>query len=382
MPKIFFFMNSYSEGMSGGDLHFIEVARRLEGYEKVVITSLLGREACLNRELDAGFVITTREKRFANVYLIYSRRVLKALFKRLRIDKGDILYSTSDSLPDVLPSAFLRWLNEDTQWVSCVFHLIPSYHERPGPKVRNALAYFAQKASLALIKRWSDRVLVDNSSLREFLIKKGFSQQKLFVTSMGIDKVMIDSVPQPLEKEYDACFLARLHVSKGVFDLVKIWRFVADRKGDARLAIIGDGQPKTIENLKCELQKNNLMDNVSILGFLSTEEALKTMKSSRVFVFPSHEEGWGIAICEAMACGLPVIAYDLPVYSEIFPNGLIQVQKGDHHAFGERILELLSDDDKYQRLSREAEQTAHAYQWSNVAERELGSIRKLEPIDR
>ena len=47
---------------------------------------------------------------------------------------------------------------------------------------------------------------------------------------------------------------------------------------------------------------------------ISGKDALSVVKSVLVFVFPSHEEGWGIAICEAMACGLAVVAYDLPAY--------------------------------------------------------------------
>ena len=38
------------------------------------------------------------------------------------------------------------------------------------------------------------------------------------------------------------------------------------------------------------------------------------MKSSKLFIFPSYEEGWGISITEAMACGLAVVCYDLKAY--------------------------------------------------------------------
>lgn len=44
--KIIAFMNSYTQGMSGGDICFIEIAKRMNQYNKIVVTSLLGKRVC------------------------------------------------------------------------------------------------------------------------------------------------------------------------------------------------------------------------------------------------------------------------------------------------------------------------------------------------
>lgn len=381
MPRIFFFMNAYSEGMSGGDLHFIEVAKRLEGYDKIVITSILGKKACEDRNLDVKYLVTSREQHFRNVYFTYVKRINNALLLKINAAKGDIIYSTSDSLPDILPVMLIKIMNPDVIWLNCIFHLVPSCFERPGSKVHNFFSHLAQKFSLVVIRKWSDLVLVDNNALKASLVERKFLASRIFITSMGIDQDIVNSVPMPERKEYDACFLARIHSSKGIFDLVKIWKAVTDTRNGARLAVIGDGHPKMIERLKSEISKNNLGNNILLLGFLESRDALRTVKASKIFIFPSYEEGWGIAICEAMACGLPVIAYNLPVYDEVFPTGLIQVQKGDHQTFAQKILELLSDNDEYEKLSKEALRMGNIYQWGNVAERELDLIKKVGKID-
>ncbi|NIM46333.1 MAG: glycosyltransferase, partial [Nitrososphaeria archaeon] len=140
----------------------------------------------------------------------------------------------------------------------------------------------------------------------------------------------------------------------------------------------GEGQPDVVNSLKKEIKKSGLEQNIDLKGFLEDEDAFRVIKQSRVFIFPSHEEGWGIAICEAMACGLPVVAYDLPVYDEVFFGGLVQIKKGDVESFARKTLELLEGGNgEYTRLSREALQVAAKYNWEQVARDELGLMEQI-----
>jgi len=53
-------MNSYVNGLAGGDTRFIEVAKRTR-YDKVIITSSLGKKLCEERGVNARFLLTTME---------------------------------------------------------------------------------------------------------------------------------------------------------------------------------------------------------------------------------------------------------------------------------------------------------------------------------
>lgn len=66
-------------------------------------------------------------------------------------------------------------------------------------------------------------------------------------------------------------------------------------------------------------------------------------RESKVFIHPSHEEGFGVAPLEAQACGLPVVAWNLPVYQEVFPKGMIKVEMGDIKRFADKVLDLLNN---------------------------------------
>jgi len=65
------------------------------------------------------------------------------------------------------------------------------------------------------------------------------------------------------------------------------------------------------------------------------------MKSARVFIFPSYEEGLSLTLMEALACDLPVIAWDLPVYNSVYQNRIITVPAGDIEMFRKKIIEVL-----------------------------------------
>ena len=62
-------------------------------------------------------------------------------------------------------------------------------------------------------------------------------------------------------------------------------------------------------------------------------EKIKILKQSRLFVLPSFYESWGMVAAEAMAAGLPVVAYSLPVYQDLFSKGINQVKIGDKMVF-------------------------------------------------
>ncbi|MCK5491487.1 MAG: hypothetical protein KAJ14_00050, partial [Candidatus Omnitrophica bacterium] len=123
--SIIAFMNAYTQGNSGGDACFIEIVKRLGEYKKIVVTSVMGRELCQTKGLQAEYCITTREKFFANVIFTYLIRLFKALFIKIMINEGDIIYSTSDFLPDVLPSLWQKSRGKNGKWVQKIYHLIP-----------------------------------------------------------------------------------------------------------------------------------------------------------------------------------------------------------------------------------------------------------------
>ena len=387
--KILGILNSYFAlcpedcPISGGEKRFFEVVKRWKkrGLKIEILTTKMGHLTCLKNRIGVSYRVTFSVFDRLGVVGAYFFRTIIGCLAVPKFQKNLVIYSATDILPDIIPSVVAKFFNRNSKMICIIFHLVPHYSERTGPRLRNMVSYYAQVVSFEFIKMFADLVFVDNAILKKELIRdrsfSRFPNDKIVVSSLGIDKEYIDKISPSQGLTYDGFFLGRLHVSKGVFDLIEIWNLVVKENEKAKLAFCGTATEEMMNRLKAKITDYNLEDNISFLGFLKTREKFKSLKLSRIFVFPSHEEGWGLAVCEAMACGLPVVAYDLPVFREVFPKGMVRVKMSDYQAFATMINKLFSDKEKYHRLSCEAVEMASRYSWNDVAKKELASIIKI-----
>jgi glycosyltransferase involved in cell wall biosynthesis len=139
---------------------------------------------------------------------------------------------------------------------------------------------------------------------------------------------------------------------------------------NAKLGVIGEGSSEIKIDMLKIIKKFNLENNVILLGYLQDKDAAVVLKSSKIFLFPSHEEGWGIAVAEAMAAELPVVSWDLPVYKEVFENYTIRVDENNIESFSVKVIGLLKDDGKRVKSGIEGYQFIHKYSWDKVTEEE------------
>jgi glycosyltransferase involved in cell wall biosynthesis len=380
-------LNAYIQGLSGGDLRFIEIMKRIklqEDIELTIFTSMLGKDLVIKRNLNAVFRITTKEYKVGSVILLYAKRIISALLVDIEIRKDTVLYSTSDFLPDVLPILILKFKNKSigANWVANVYHIIPHPFKRPGGLTfSNLFSFVTQRISLYLIAKWSDIIFTETSFVKDKIVKQyKISAERIIVCPSGINPEVIDNFSWSRGKIYDACFLGRLHKSKGIYDLIETWKYVCKHSKDAKLAIAGNGSPEIISELKHRIKSAHLENNVFYLGFLSEEDKYKLLKASKLYVLPSHEEGIPITFCEAMYCGLPVVTYYLPTYSDI-KNYIVSVPLGNVTALGNEVLRVLNDVNLFRALSEKGRGFAREHTWDKVAESILYQISKAN-IDK
>jgi glycosyltransferase involved in cell wall biosynthesis len=208
------------------------------------------------------------------------------------------------------------------------------------------------------------------------LTELGFSKTKIRHITNGVDFEGIGRIPVTRRK-FHACFLGNAISRKGVFDLPQVWSHVCNSMPDAKLAIVGTGREQDIARLQKHFRDRKLSDNVQFLGYLSEYEKLVTLKASSLFLFPSYEEGWGIAISEAMACGLPVVAYDLPAYRTTFKKGMVTVPLGSISDFAHATVMLLKDEVKRVHLGQDGKKQAGEYDLAKIPAAELSLIKEI-----
>ncbi len=362
-------MNAYTEGMSGGDLWFMEVAKRWHEVDLIIITSQLGKQMCLERGVNAIFEVTSTEDHFKGVALTYLLRTLRAIRFLWRYSQGDVVLSTSDAPPDVLPAFLFRIQRNGLFWVQRIYHIIAPKHGR-------MFSSLVQQCMLVLVKNKADKVFVDSESLRINLCRKGFKEERLFTTHPGVgfdeyNTLPLRNISIPKDRvNYDVITVGRLHKTKGIYELPEILSKVVKQLPDVRLGLIGQGDEPTIQRLKALLKLHGVTNSVDFLGFVSDDHLDALYRNAKLFISLSHEEGYGMVILEAMARHLPVLGWDLDIYEEHFGDCMLTVKEGDTDAFAEAVVKLLSDAELHNSIREKGYNLASGRTWDAVADQE------------
>lgn len=372
-------------GISGGTRHWVEVFKR--GGSMVhnihVLTTKTG--ACVLRanNLDADFHTLDDfyenwlSKSFIGLSLSYISLALKACVLMSQ-NNFDAICSASHFIYNVFPAVVISKRNPHSKILVYLHHLTPSPIRRGlyNPLLPNVLGWLSQLPSLPLIKKCA-HLTFSYPQVRKQLIELGFSEEKTKIMYNGIDFGRLRKVKKSKEA-YSAAFLGAMSCYKGIFDLVSIWKDVCKEMPYVKMVVMGEGKSSVRNDWMKKVRNTELSSNISYLGYAHGDVKYAILKSSKVFLYPSYEEGWAIAICEAMACGLPVVTYDLPAYKAIYQQGIRTVPIGDRKALAKEIIKLLKDSELRKKLRNEAIEQASKYRWNSVASTELSILEGLK----
>jgi len=144
---------------------------------------------------------------------------------------------------------------------------------------------------------------------------------------------------------------------------------------NVHLLIVGDGSLKTkLHEFSISLGLNN---RVHFLGYRNDVPEL--LAAADVFVMSSHWEGFGLAVVEAMAAGVPVIASDVPGLSEVIEHGKsgLLFPARDEAKLAENIRLLLKDKHRRQQLINEGKKRAHYFTIDKTVSQYVGAYDKI-----
>jgi len=103
------------------------------------------------------------------------------------------------------------------------------------------------------------------------------------------------------------------------------------------------------------------------LGYVPRHRLAALYGAAAVVGYPSRYEGFGLPPLEAMACGAPVVAYDIPPLRETLGDAAELVAPGDRHALAGALRRVLGDHDRRAELSARGVAVARRRSWAHVA---------------
>ena len=162
-----------------------------------------------------------------------------------------------------------------------------------------------------------------------------------------------------------AIAVGRLTYQKGFDQLIKAWAEVHKVYPKWKLDIFGEGVLK--DELNAQIKTYGLEGTVTIRPF--TDYIAEEYYKSAFFVLISNYEGFGLVLIEAMACGLPCVAYDCPhgpadiIYNE--EDGIL-VEKGNLKDFTDSLIKMILRDEDRERMGHNAKIDMERYSPENI----------------
>lgn len=224
-----------------------------------------------------------------------------------------------------------------------------------------------KKASIRLVEKniLQHASILHYTSERERDEMPGFARQlKSAVIPLGIDMSPFAHLPPRgwLRSQYKTIgdrpiilFLSRLDPNKGLELLLESFQQIVKQKVDAVLVIAGDGVPEYVDSLHRQIRSLSLERNVIFTGFLQGDKKIAALADADLYVLSSRSESFGMAVVEAMACGLPVIiSNQIGIHRQVSDAGAGLVVPWDDSALTRAITKLSIDRVLRQNMGKKA----------------------------
>ncbi|MBI3486286.1 glycosyltransferase [Candidatus Daviesbacteria bacterium] len=375
-----------TRSIGGGDLFLIETAKRLtSGFNLTVILPKPGLYHWQKSNLgnvNIKYLVLPSNK-FDNqdnpipLFFSYLIRTVQTHFLLKKLPPFDLLHSGTDLVPDSIPAYFHHKSNPQIPWVSRFFHFIDYPLKREGKLWVNIGSYFLQQLSLKLLPA-ANLIMIDNFSLLDRLVKKGVQANKIKIQPGGVSLGEISQIKKSKMLGCEAILIGRLQPHKGVFDAIEVWSKVVKSLPKAKLNLVGFVSSDIEQKLKQRIELLNLKKNVHFTGYISDRKlVLSYCKSSKMLLFLDHEAGFGLVVAEAMASGVPVVAYDLGIFGNVYKRGFLTAKLGDTKAISKLVLTLLRNPKQRKSLAIAAKIEAQKFSWSTTSKKFYTNMKGL-----
>lgn len=209
--------------------------------------------------------------------------------------------------------------------------------------------------------------LVPTEQMRSSLVAQGF--RNVAVVGRGVDTTLFN--PSRRDPELRASWgvrpggrvamvVGRLAAEKNLSLAVSAWGLMHSREPGIRLVLVGDGPERQA------LQRR--APDAVFTGVRTGEDLARHYASADMFLFPSLTETFGNVALEAMASGLPVVAFDYAAARQLIRDGEngVLVDLGDVDAFGKKAAELACAPARCAAIGRAARATALEHDWARI----------------
>jgi glycosyltransferase involved in cell wall biosynthesis len=246
------------------------------------------------------------------------------------------------------------------------------------PKLYSPFQNFRQRAAVRHAVRVASKILaVSASTKRDLVALFKASEEKIVVTHLAPS---VDSRSEGVsERGKYFLYIGRIEEKKNVGTLVEAFRRFKESMpaGDAtKLVIVGSvgfGGAKIVESAK----NSPVTKDIELPGYVPVGDIPGLYAGAIAFVFPSHDEGFGLPILDAMKLGTPTLVSDISVFHEVAGSAAEYASPTDSNAFALKMKALVESPALRSSLSLRGMAQAEKYSWGETARLTWEALRSV-----
>lgn len=310
-------------------------------------------------------------KHYSNVRLRHIRipnKILNLCFSLLRWPKVDRLLGGADVLwvPDPRPTPVSKTCRKISTFHDLSFEdFKPSFSlkTRLWHKVLRPKKEAKEAHHIIAVSQFTKTRLTEEYGIPDEKITVIYEAAGDVLRPMGLPK-LFDVVKRKyqLPDQYFLC-LSTLEPRKNIPAVIKAFlNWKAHTPNPYKLVVAGKAEPAIFKTLDLEHHPD-----VHLTGFVDEADKALLYEYARAFFYPSHYEGFGLPIVEAMQCGAPVVTSDIGAMREIAGGAAHLVNPDDLKALETAFHQLFSDDVYHAMLREKGLERARSFSWDAAA---------------
>lgn len=245
----------------------------------------------------------------------------------------------------------------------------------------------------------ADAVIAVSENTKKDIIHKYHPPAPVFVTPLGTRDLSLPPspstppAPSPLFSNPSAStsapltagfnkgdnyilFVSTLEPRKNVETLIKAYNLIRDRGRTEKLVLIGKKGWKS-EGIFHTLNESRYKEDIRSHDYIAENELGKYFQNASVFVYPSHYEGFGLPILEAMRFGVPVVAANNSSIPEVVGNAGLLFETKNVEDLAAKLYDLLENKQLRAELGHKGLKQVQKFTWENTARKTVEVYRQV-----
>ncbi len=296
-----------------------------------------------------------------------------------------------------LPLAIDRWAGPFDLFHSPDF-VLPPLHKTPGILTVHDLSFMQHPdGALPKLRQWLNKVVPDSVRRAQHILADSQSTKEDLAALLNVTPNKISIVGAGVESRFkpitDASSLNRvrqrynlperfilglgtLEPRKNYEGLIEAFNLLQANHPELHLVIAG-GKGWLYDSIFEAAKKSPAAQRIHLIGFVADEDLPALYSLAQVFAYPSHYEGFGIPVLEAMACGAPVVAANNSSLPEIAGKAAVLLPATDIPALSNAIGQFASYSSLREEYSELGIEQAKKFTWEAAAGKLLTVYRNL-----